>query len=86
MRPRARTGAILSPGADGFWRCRVTKDRPDGTTWRPLYSLGTADKALARRKLALALNAELAAGRDPFEAAGTGRAPRSAWRTTPTPG
>jgi integrase len=66
--PRARTGTLLPPGADGFWRCRVTKDKCDGSTWRPLYSLGTAEKSLARRKLAR-INAELAAGRDPFDAA-----------------
>jgi integrase len=66
--PRARTGTLLSPGADGLYRCRVTKDNADGTTWRPIYSLGTADKALAKRKLAR-VNAALAAGRDPFEAA-----------------
>jgi integrase len=50
--PRARTGTLLPPGADGFWRARVTKTLPDGTSDRPVYSLGTADKALARRKLA----------------------------------
>ncbi len=64
--PRARTGTLLPPGADGFWRCRITADRPDGTTWRPIYSLGTSDKALALRKLAR-VNGELAAGRHPFE-------------------
>ena len=72
--PRPRTGTLVPPSADGFWRCRVTKDKPDGTTWRPLYSLGTTDKALARRKLAR-VNAELAAGRDPFEAADLASAP-----------
>ena len=66
--PRTRTGALLPPGPDGFWRCRVTQDKSDGSTWRPLYSLGTADKALAQRKLAR-VNAELLAGRDPFDAA-----------------
>jgi integrase len=64
--PRARTGTLLPPGADGLWRCRITADRPDGTTWRPIYTLGTADKAHAQRKLAR-VNADLAAGRDPFE-------------------
>jgi len=64
--PRARTGTLLPPGADGLWRCRITADRPDGTTWRPIYSLGSADKALALRKLAR-VNLDLAAGRDPFE-------------------
>src|SRR5580692_320285 len=64
--PRARTGTLLPPGADGLWRCRITADRPDGTTWRPIYSLGTSDKAHALRKLAR-VNVDLAAGRDPFE-------------------
>ena len=50
--PRARTGTLVPPGADGFWRARVTKDHPDGTNTRPLYSLGTTDRTLARRKLA----------------------------------
>jgi len=50
--PRARTGTLVPPLADGLWRGRVTKDNPDGTTTKPLYSLGTTDKALARRKLA----------------------------------
>src|SRR5581483_4223457 len=50
------------------------KDKDDGTKWRPVYSLGTADKALARRKLAR-VNAELAMGRDPFEAAERASAP-----------
>ncbi len=72
--PRARSGTLVPPGADGMWRARVTKDRPDGTTWRPLYSLGTTDKALARRKLAR-VNAALAAGRDPFDAAELANAP-----------
>ena len=44
---RARTGTLLPAGADGFWRARFTVDRPDGTTSRPVYSLGTTDKALA---------------------------------------
>jgi len=66
--PRPRTGTLVAPGADGFWRCRVTKDKPDGTTWRPLYSLGTADKSLARRKLGR-INELLARGVDPFDAA-----------------
>ena len=65
--PRARTGTLVPPGADGIWRCRVTKDRPDGSTWRPLYSLGTADKTLAKRKLAR-VNELLAQGVDPFDA------------------
>ncbi len=66
--PRARTGTIVPPGADGLWRARVTKDHPGGTKTRPLYSLGTTDKALARRKLAR-LNELIASGRDPHDAA-----------------
>lgn len=46
----------------------MTKDRPDRTTWRPLYSLGTTDKALAKRKLAR-VNELLGRGIDPFDAA-----------------
>ena len=68
--PRPRTGTLLAPGADGFWRARVT--RPDGT--RPLYSLGTADKSLARRKLARLVEA-INAGRDPLDAADVAGAP-----------
>jgi len=49
--PRARTGTLLPPGADGLWRARITKVAADGSSTRPLYSLGTTDKALARRKL-----------------------------------
>jgi integrase len=72
--PRARTGTLVPPGADGFWRARVTKDHADGTTTRPLYSLGTTDKSLARRKLAR-LNALIAAGHDPLDAVETANAP-----------
>ncbi len=72
--PRPRTGTLVPPGADGFWRCRVTKDKPDGTTWRPLYSLGTADKSLAKRKLAR-INELLAQGVDPFDAAEAASSP-----------
>jgi integrase len=50
--PRARTGTLVPPAADGIWRARVTKQHPDGSISRPLYSLGTTDKSLARRKLA----------------------------------
>ncbi len=42
----------MPPGADGIWRARVTKTLDDGTTDRPLYSLGTTDRTTARRKLA----------------------------------
>jgi len=66
--PRARTGTLVPPGANGFWRARVTKDKPDGATWRPLYTLGTTDRALAKRKLAR-VNELLARGVDPFDAA-----------------
>src|SRR5580658_134362 len=74
--PRARTGTLVPPGADGLWRARVTKDHADGTTTRPLYSLGTTDKSLARRKLAR-LNASIAAGHDPQDAAETANAAES---------
>ena len=50
--PRRRTGALVPPGADGLWKARVTREAEDGSTTRPLYSLGTADEALAKRKLA----------------------------------
>src|SRR5579862_9916796 len=72
--PRARTGTLVPPSADGLWRARVTKDHADGKTTRPLYSLGTTDKSLARRKLAR-LNALIAAGHDPLDAAETANAP-----------
>ncbi len=71
---RARTGTLVPPGADGIWRARVTKTKADGTTWRPLYSLGTTDKALAKRKLAR-VNELLARGIDPFDAAEAAGAP-----------
>jgi hypothetical protein len=51
----ARTGTLVPPLADGIWRgSRHARRTPDGakTTPKPLYSLGTTDKALARRKLA----------------------------------
>ena len=66
--PRARTGTLLPPLADGLWRARVTKTHPDGSTSRPVYSLGTTDKALARRKLAR-LVALVEAGHDLDDAA-----------------
>ena len=65
--PRHRTGTLVAPGADGLWRCRVTKEKADGSTWRPFYSLGTADKSHARRKL-VRVNDLLARGIDPFDA------------------
>jgi len=83
---RKRTGTLVPPGADGLWRARVTKDHPDGSTSRPLYSLGTADESLARRKLAR-LNALILAGRDPLDAAELVNAPErvkdyaEAWHT-----
>ena len=46
--PKPRTGALVKPGADGIWKGRITAE--DGS--RPLYSLGTCDRALAKRKLA----------------------------------
>ncbi len=65
--PRARTGTLVPPGADGIWRARVTKAHADGTKTRPLYSLGTSDKSLARRKLAR-LVALVEAGDDVLDA------------------
>ena len=63
---RKATGTLLPPGADGIWRARIT--RPDGS--RPFYSLGTADKAHARRVLAK-LAAAVACGAElPDAAAG----------------
>ena len=49
---RARTGTLIPPEKDGLWRARVTKTLEDGTVSRPIYSLGTTDKAIAKRKLA----------------------------------
>ncbi len=72
--PRARTGTLVPPNADGLWRARVTKDHADGTQTRPVYSLGTTDRSLARRKLAR-LNALIVAGHDPHDAAETVNAP-----------
>ncbi len=54
------TGTLVPPGKDGVWKGKVTK--PDGT--RPTFSLGTSDKALARRRLTT-LAADVAAGRSP---------------------
>ena len=70
--PRARTGTLLPPGADGLWRARVTKPKAtsDEAIERPLYSLGTTDKALARRKLAR-LVAAIDRGEDVLDAAET---------------
>jgi integrase len=61
--PRTRTGTLVPPGRDGLWKARVTTVQPDGTITRPFYSLGTTDRALARRKLAR-LVASLGAGRE----------------------
>ena len=72
--PRARTGTLIPLGADGIWRARVTKTHANGSTTRPLYSLGTTDKALARRKLAR-LVALVEAGTDVLDAAETANAP-----------
>ena len=66
--PRARTGTLVKPLADGIWRARLTKTKADDTQTRPLYSLGTTDKALARRKLAR-LAALVAAGAEIDDAA-----------------
>src|SRR6266480_7241719 len=76
--PRASTGTLVPPAADGIWRARVTKTKslPNGeeVTTRPLYSLGTTDKALAKRKLAK-LVAALEAGHDVLDAAESANAP-----------
>lgn len=61
--PRARTGTLVPPLADGFWRGRVTKEHADGSKTKPIYSLGTTDKALAKRELAK-LVARLERGED----------------------
>ncbi len=61
--PRQRTGTLVPPGVDGIWKARVTQQAEHGSTTRPLYSLGTTDKALAKRKLAK-LVAALEAGED----------------------
>jgi hypothetical protein len=45
--PRAGNGTLIPPGSDGIWKGRITKEREDGSTTRPLYSLGTTDKPLA---------------------------------------
>lgn len=66
--PRAKTGTLVAPGVNGLWRARVTKVHADGTTTRPLYSLGTTDKALAKRKLAR-LVASVDAGADVHDVA-----------------
>jgi integrase len=71
--PRARTGTLIPPGADGLWRARITKTLPDGTSDRPLYALGTSDKALARRKLAR-LVASTERGEDILDAQGSSSA------------
>jgi integrase len=68
--PRAKTGTLVAPGIDGLWRARVTKTHANGTRTRPLYSLGTTDKVLAKRKLAKLVSL-LEAGRDPLEIEGT---------------
>jgi len=49
---RARTGTLIPPDKDGPWKARVTKTHEDGSVSRPVYSLGTTDQAIARRKLA----------------------------------
>jgi integrase len=49
---RVRTGTLIPPDKDGLWKARVTKTHDDGTVSRPIYSLGTTDQAIAKRKLA----------------------------------
>jgi integrase len=73
--PRARTGQLLPPGPDGLWRGRISKDE-DGTTTRPIYTLGTTDKALAKRKLAKLVR-DVAAGLDVEDQALTADAPET---------
>ena len=66
--PRARTGTLVPPGRTA---CGAPASRRITRTARrraPLYSLGTADESLARRKLSR-LNALILAGRDPHDAA-----------------
>jgi integrase len=73
---RAATGTLLPPGKNGIWRGQVTKRQADGTTTRPVYSLGTTDKAHARRVLAK-LAAAISAGDElPDAAAGVDTAIR----------
>src|SRR5579862_2091039 len=85
--PRARTGTLVPPGADGLWRARITKVGEHGANKRPLYSLGTTDRALARRKLARVI-ASLERGDDVLDAADSAQAPErlreyaEAWLTT----
>ncbi len=73
---RTRTGTLVVPGRDGLWKGRITQTHEEGTTSRPLYSLGTPDKALAIRKLSR-LVAALDAGQDPMVAAGTADRPET---------
>jgi integrase len=65
--PRARSGTLLRPGMNGYWRGRVTVEQTgdDGATvtTRPVYSLGTADKQRAKRELAK-LVADLKSGKN----------------------
>src|ERR1017187_4402745 len=69
--PRERAGTLFPPGRDGIWRARITTTREDGTTWRPLYSLGTTDRAQARRMLAKLVAASEAGGDLPTQAQAT---------------
>jgi len=41
----------VPPGRDGIWKARITRTGKDGSTRRPLYSLGTRDDGLAKRRL-----------------------------------
>ena len=49
--PRTRSGTLMPPGKDGIWKARITKTCDDGAVARPLYSLGTTDRSIAKRKL-----------------------------------
>ena len=74
---RPRTGQLVEPRRDGLWRARVTVER-DGKAVRELYSLATADRATAERRLEkLQLLADLTAGRGPEAAAAAANAPET---------
>jgi hypothetical protein len=60
---RTRTGS-LERGPDGVFKVRVTVTKPDGSTSRPWYSLGTTDEGTAKRRCAAVL-ADLAEGKAP---------------------
>ena len=55
---RERTGTLNFRASTGSYRARLTVVGADGTTTRPWYSLGTADKALATKRLAALVAAQ----------------------------